>query len=62
MAEIVNLHKARKRAARAREAAGAAANRVKYGRPKPERELEAARAEQRRRLLDAHKTEPGDTS
>jgi len=62
MGEIVNLHKARKRAAKDDDSRRAAANRVKHGRTRAERELEAARAEQKRRLLDAHKVEPGDSS
>ena len=62
MGEIVNLHKARKRAARERDSECAAANRVKHGRTKAARALEAARSEQKRRLLDAHKLEPGDSS
>ena len=60
MGEIVNLHKARKRAAREREAERAAANRGTHGRTKAERTLEAARSEKTRRLLDAHKIDSGD--
>lgn len=62
MGDIVNLHKARKRAAREREAQRAAANRLTHGRTKTERSLEAARSENARRLLDAHKIDPGDGS
>ena len=51
MGEIVNLHKARKRAARARAAKRAAENRITHGRSKAERELETARAERTRRLF-----------
>ena len=60
MGEIVNLRKARKRAARQREDKRAAANRVKHGRTKAERTLQAARSEKQRRLIDAHEIEPGD--
>jgi Domain of unknown function (DUF4169) len=60
MGEIVNLRKARKRAARQREDERAAANRVKHGRSKAERTLQSARSEKQRRLLDAHEIEPGD--
>ena len=62
MGEIVNLHKARKRAARARAAKRAAENRITHGRSKAQRELETARAERTRRLLDTHKIDRGDTS
>jgi len=61
MGDIVNLHKARKRAARKRDAERAAANRVTHGRTKAERALETARAERTRRLLDSHKIDPEDT-
>ena len=60
MGEIVNLHKARKRAAKQRDAERAAANRFQHGRSKAERALEARRAEKARRLLDAHKVDTGD--
>ena len=60
MGEIVNLHKARKRAARERGAERAAANRINHGRTKAERALEATRAEKARRLLEAHKIDTGD--
>ena len=62
MGDIVNLHKARKRAAREREAKRAAANRIEHGRTKVERSLEAARSEKTRRVLDAHKIDPGDST
>ena len=39
MSEIVNLHKARKRAAKQRDAERAAANRFQHGRSKAERGL-----------------------
>ena len=45
MGEIVNLHKARKRAARERDGERAASNRLTHGRTKAERSLETARSE-----------------
>jgi hypothetical protein len=60
MGEIVNLHKVRKRAARERDARRAAENRITHGRTKAERTAETTRSEKIRRLLDAHKIEPGD--
>jgi len=62
MGDIVNLRKARKRAARERDGERAASNRMTHGRTKGERSLEAARSETARRLLDAHKIDPGDAS
>ena len=60
MGEIVNLHKARKKARKQEEADRAAANRISHGRTKAERTLEATRAEKTRRLLDAHKIGTGE--
>lgn len=60
MGEIVNLRKARKQARKVQEAERAAANRITHGRTKAERTLQATRAEKTRRLLDAHKIDPGD--
>jgi hypothetical protein len=60
MGEIVNLHKTRKGAARRRDAARAAENRLVHGRSKAERKLEEARAEKARRELDAHRIETED--
>ena len=62
MGDIVNLHKARKRAARERGAERAAANRVTHGRTKAERSLEATRAAKARELLESHKIDPGDST
>ncbi|MGP7795998.1 DUF4169 family protein [Sphingomonas sp. CLY1604] len=55
MAEIINLRRARK--ARDREAAGqaAAANRVKFGRTKAERDAEAREAARAARIVDGAK-------
>jgi hypothetical protein len=60
MGEVVNLRKARKQTGKQESAKRAAANRIAHGRPKAERDLETARAKQARRLLDAHKIDPGD--
>ena len=60
MGEIVNLRNARKAAARRRDAAQAAENRLTHGRSKAERTLEEARAEKSRRELDAHRIETED--
>ena len=54
----VNLNRVRKEKARAAKKARADENAVKFGRTKPEKELEKARAEQARKALDAHRKEP----
>jgi hypothetical protein len=61
MGDIINLHKFRKRAAKRVVDERAATNRTVHGRTKAERVLEASRAEKLRRVLDAHKIEPGET-
>ena len=61
MGDIINLHKLRKRAAKRVDDALAATNRAVHGRTKAERVLEASRAQKLRRVLDAHKIEPGET-
>jgi hypothetical protein len=62
MAEVINLRTARKRAKREQDATRAEQNRLAYGRPKSECDLEQARADKLRRDLDAHRIEPGDGS
>jgi hypothetical protein len=57
MAEIVNLRAARKALARARARAEADANAARSGRTKALKALEKARAENIRRVLDAHRRE-----
>ena len=52
MVEIVNLNRARKQRARAKQAAQAAANRVRYGRTGAEKAQNAQADERRRTLLD----------
>ena len=60
MGEIVNLRRARKAAEREGEQTLAAANRLKHGRSRSERELEASRNAKARRDLDRHRAETGD--
>jgi hypothetical protein len=62
MGDVINLQRIRKRAAKQREDERATANRALHGRTKAERLLEASEAEKRRRELDAHKIETGETS
>ncbi|AAK23509.1 DUF4169 family protein [Caulobacter vibrioides] len=57
MADIVNLNQARKAKAKADDKARATENRVRFGRSKAEKSLEAARAEKLRRDLDGAKRE-----
>lgn len=57
MAEIVNLHHARKTAAKREETANAAVNRAKHGRTRAERDAEAARQALRDRALDGARRE-----
>jgi predicted TIM-barrel fold metal-dependent hydrolase len=52
MAEIVNLNRHRKQAARAQQERQAEANRVKFGRDRPARLREAEEETRRRALLD----------
>ena len=60
MGELVSLRKARKQAKQEADAKSAAANRLLHGRPKAQRSLDAARAEQRHRHLEAHKIDTGE--
>jgi hypothetical protein len=62
MGNVVNLRKARKQAKRQEDEARAAANRLKHGRSKAERLLEANRFERGRRELEAHRIDTGDAS
>ena len=57
MAEIVNLRQARKAKARASKEAEAATNRAKFGRPKAEKQVEAAKKSIEGKRLDGHKRE-----
>ena len=57
MADIVNLNQARKAKAKADDKVRAAENRVRFGRTKAEKTLNAARADTLRRDLDGAKRE-----
>ncbi len=57
MADIVNLNQARKAKAKADDKVRAAENRVRFGRTKAEKTLNAARADKLRRDLDGAKRE-----
>ncbi|WBV43895.1 DUF4169 family protein [Pseudoroseomonas cervicalis] len=62
MAEIVNLNRHRKQAARAAEARQAAANREKFGRSRAQRARDAEAEARRNALLDgARQAEAEDT-
>lgn len=55
MAEIINLRQAKKRRAREEKAAKAEANRMHFGRSKPERKESEAECEKAARDLDGKK-------
>jgi Domain of unknown function (DUF4169) len=57
LAEVINLARAKKQAARMAARKTADANAAKFGRTKAEREVEKAQAERAARDLDAHKRE-----
>jgi hypothetical protein len=59
MGEVINLNKARKRKARTDAASQAAENRVRFGRTKEQKQLDAAVTEEARRRLDALRREDG---
>ena len=60
MGDIINFRKARKTAERSLRQQAAAANRLKHGRSKAERNLETARQAKARHLLDQHRVDTGD--
>jgi hypothetical protein len=60
MGDLINLRKARKLAERDRARELAAANRLKHGRSRSERELAASRQAKAHRDLDRHRVETGD--
>ena len=60
MAELVNLRKARKAAARRREEQRAAENRIAYGRSKAERALDKARVDKLDHDLEARRIDTED--
>lgn len=55
MADIVNLRQARKQKARVEKETAAVENRVRFGRPKAEREREEAQKALADRRIEAHK-------
>jgi len=57
VAKIINLNKARKRKAREDAAAQAAENRVRFGRTREQKQLDAAVIEEAQRRMDALKRE-----
>ena len=52
MSKVVNLRSVRKRKAREAEAAAAAENRVRFGRTKEQKQLDAAREEEARKRME----------
>jgi hypothetical protein len=60
LADVVNLRAARKRAKRRQDDLLAGANRAVHGKPKSERELDAARRAKASRDLEKHRMERGD--
>jgi len=60
MGDVINLRKTRKTAERSLHQQSAAANRLKHGRSKAERNLEAARKAKARHDLDHHRVDTGD--
>lgn len=62
MAELINFNKVRKAKARADAERQAAENRVKFGRTKAQRQLDAARAADDAAKLDRLRREPPEPS
>ena len=60
MGNIINFRKARKTAERPMRQQAAAANRLKHGRTKAERNLETARQVKISHDLDQHRVDTGD--
>jgi hypothetical protein len=60
MGDLVNFRIARKRAKRLQSEQKAASNRLLHGRSKAERDLEEARSDKARKVLDHHRVETGD--
>jgi Domain of unknown function (DUF4169) len=58
MAEIVNLHRARKSKAKSERTAQATENRARFGRSKSDRKLEQARADKASKDLAQHRRDP----
>jgi len=60
MGDVIKLRQARKLAERLREEQRAATNRLRHGRGKAERNLQAARTAKAHRELDQHRLDKGD--
>ena len=60
MVEVINLRQARKAKSRNAQDAKAAENRRKFGRPKAERDADAAQERLARRRLEGHRLTSGD--
>ena len=60
MGDVIKLRRARKLAERLREEQRAATKRLRYGRGKTERNLQAARDAKAHRELDQHRLDNGD--
>ncbi len=61
MGDLINLNRARKAKARAADKAGAAANRLAFGRTKAERDQTTRATELERRRLDGAKRDKEET-
>jgi len=62
MGDVVNLNRARKRAAKESAAKQADANRARFGRSKSERAKEQEQRGRARALLDQHRLDDGEAS
>ena len=62
MGDLVNLKQFRKRIAKQQSEQEAATNRARFGRTRSERELEEARADRARELLDQQRIDGEDAS
>lgn len=62
MTQPINLRQARKQKARADKAKQAETNRVQFGTPKAQRDLEKAREAKRQATLEAHKRDSNEGS
>ena len=60
MGDVINFRKARKIAERSLHGGRAAVNRLKYGRRKADRDLDAARDAKALHDLEQHRVETGD--
>jgi len=60
MGDVINFRKARKIAERSLHGGRAAVNRLKYGRRKVDRDLDAARDAKALHVLEQHRVDTGD--